>query len=40
MDATKQLSTLSLGKWMTFRKTAQTDSLFQGKIFICIYEFI
>jgi hypothetical protein len=40
MDASKQLSTLSLGKWVTFRKTTQTDSLFQSMILIIIWEII
>ncbi|UJR14861.1 hypothetical protein I4U23_001846 [Adineta vaga] len=29
MDASKQISTLSLGKWVTFRKSAQSDAAFQ-----------
>lgn len=31
MDASKQISTLNLGKWVTFRKTIQTDQAFQGR---------
>ncbi len=31
MDASKQVGTLSLGKWVTFRKTFQSDQSFQGK---------
>lgn len=30
MDASKQITTLSPGKWVTFRKTAQSDQAFQG----------
>ncbi|CAF1590334.1 unnamed protein product, partial [Adineta ricciae] len=29
MDASKQISTLSIGKWVTFRKTAQSEAAFQ-----------
>ncbi|CAF4348088.1 unnamed protein product, partial [Adineta steineri] len=29
MDASKQLSTLSLGKWVTFRRIGQADQTFQ-----------
>ena len=32
MDASKQLGTLSPGKWLTFRKTSQSDQAFQSKI--------
>lgn len=32
MDASKQISTISLGKWVTFRKLALTNEAYQSKI--------
>jgi len=34
MDATKQISTISLGKWVTFRRMVQSDQAFQSMIFL------
>jgi hypothetical protein len=33
MDASKQISTISLGKWVTFRKAAQTDQSLISRIY-------
>lgn len=33
MDASKQISSLSLGKWVTFRKISQQDQLLQSIFF-------
>lgn len=34
MDASKQISTINLGKWVTFRKLVQSDQSFESRIFI------
>ncbi len=39
MDSTKQISTVSLGKWVTFRKLSQSDQSFQSMIFFLFISF-
>jgi len=36
MDASKQVSTVSLGKWVTFRKVSQSDQSFQSMFYFII----
>jgi hypothetical protein len=40
MDASKQISTVSIGKWITFRKLPQTNQGVQSKDFCFSEKFI
>lgn len=37
MDSTKQITTLSSNKWMTFRKISQPDQTFQSRNYLFFF---